>query len=288
MSCVNAKNLLAMFPCHIPTLPVIPSLYRFDSTASDPRSAAALLQVVNNVRYPIARLPEVQQQVVRHQGPPTSKPLTSFSISDILQRTETPPPPPASRVQLSRDGGSGHKRRRHEDVTAVIGRRISAELNAKVQMTSSSSIRRPWDDDGTSGNDRSLSDYTSAGDTDAEVDDDEYDDHENDRLTLKNMELDERHDDEEDIDVDDCSLTQHRPLMLQRRQSATSRQKSNDESPTAARHAHKNNVGSSSAGSRVVCPLDALLRMASKPFDTGNTSSGQYQLNIMLMMIIYL
>jgi len=266
MSCVNAQNLLAMFPCHIPTLPVIPSLYRLDATTPDPRSTAALLQVVNNVRYPVARLPEVQQ--VRHQGPPTSKPLTSFSISDILQRTETPPPP-SSRVQLSRDSGSGGKRRRNDDVAAAIGRRISAELNAGVQQTIPSSIRRPWDDDATSIYDRSMSDYSSAVDTDAELDE-EDEDYKNNRLTLKTMDLDERHDDEEDIDVDDCGLTQQHQL-LQRRQTAA-RQKSNDESPARP---PKNNMASSSGGSRVVCPLDALLRMASKPFDTGNNTSGQ-------------
>jgi hypothetical protein len=192
-----------------------PSLYRLDP-AADPRSTAALLQVVNSVRYPVARLPEVQP--ARHHGPATNKPLTPFSISDILQRSSTPPPPPTSRVSQSHDTpGSGRKRRRHDDVTVTISRRNTDELSARQKMNNSS-IRRPWDDDATSVIDRSLSGYSTGSDSEVELDD--YDD---DRLMMKMTKVDdERRDDDEEVDVDDCGLTSHQ-LPQQHRQQTTRR-----------------------------------------------------------------
>lgn len=281
MSCgVNAQNLMAMFPCHIPAIPTMslhrhPSLYRLD-TVADPRSTAALLHVVNNVRYPVARLPEVQS-ARQHHGPPANKPLTPFSISDILQRNNSPPPPPASRVSQSHEtSGIGHKRRRHDDITVTISRRNSDEMSArqKANNNNNASIRRPWDDDVI---DQSLSGYSTGSDSDVELDD--YDD---DRLVTKMMRVDDEHRDEEEVDVDDCGLTSPAlPQQQQQRRQSSTRQavtRVSDNSPRPT-----SNTPTSASGSGVVCPLDALLRMASKPFDNGSSASGELKSNIRIL-----
>jgi hypothetical protein len=152
----------------------------------------------------------------------------------------------------------------------TVRRRNSDELSARQKANNNNcGIRRPWDDDVI---DQSLSGYSTGSDSDVELDD--YDD---DRLVMKMMKVDDEHrDDDEEVDVDDCGLTSHPLSQQQQHRKLSTRQavsRVNDDSPSPP-----SNTPTSTSGSGVVCPLDALLRMASKPFDNGSNASGELKL----------
>lgn len=144
-----------------------------------------------------------------------SKPLTKFSIADILRdgQAESPSPPsPVVHARQVRDEGG----RRSPDST----------LRPRRPCRTPPTISRPWDDDQLPSRRHSTSD----DDCDDDIGDD----------------------DEEDIEVDDVE---------------SSRLTSSSSIVTAKQHITASKSTSS------VCPLDALLRMTSQPFD--DTSPGQ-------------
>ena len=182
---------------------------------------------------PYQRLAEAQ--------PPrnATKPLTPFSIADILQDGHDGSPSPPPRVVSGRHvrgGGADVGRRRSPDSTLGPRRPGSRRPDDGRPKTphvvvagGGRTISRPWDDS----SERRTRRYSTGGE------DEEEDD------------CDDIIDDDEEIEVDD----------VERRRLTTS--------GTTTSHQH-----AAAQSTTSVCPLDALLRMTSQPFDDPS-SPGQ-------------
>jgi len=163
------------------------------------------------------------------QPPPRNpvKPLTPFSIADILRDGQAgSPSPPASSVvpgRAVRAGVEASRHRRSPDSTLRPRRPGSLRADDGRRTPHGATISRPWDD-----SDRprrhSVSDAEDDDDCDDVIDDDD-----------------------EEIEVDDTDAT---------RLTTTSSTTLKDRG-----------VAASHQSTTSVCPLDALLRMTSQPFD---------------------
>jgi len=161
------------------------------------------------------------------------KPLTPFSIADILRdgHSSSPSPPMVhgKHVRASVEAG----RRRSPDSTLQPRRPSSRRAEDGGRRTPhGATITRPWDD----------TERSRQHSTDAEDDDD----------------CDDVIDDDEEIEVDDVEAT---------RLTTTGKTVNRD-------------AAASQSTTSSVCPLDALLRMTSQPFDDPSSPGQTFLLSL--------